>query len=117
MNVYPFIEAEKSKQCNVARACVLLKVSRSAFYAHRTAAPSQRERDDAELTDAILAVYEEPTAPTARRGCTPSWSTRAAATAANASPGSCAPPAAAVEHRNVGAPPPCPTRPPPSRRT
>jgi len=59
VNVYPFIEAEKSKQCNVARACVLLKVSRSAFYAHRTAAPSQRERDDAELTDAILAVYEE----------------------------------------------------------
>ena len=59
MNVYPFIEAEKSQRRNVVRACVLLKVSRSAFYAHRAAAPSQRERDDAELTDAILAVYDE----------------------------------------------------------
>ena len=59
MNVYPFIEAEKSQRRNVARACVLLKVSRSAFYADRTAVPSQRERDDAELTEAILAVHEQ----------------------------------------------------------
>ena len=58
MNVYPFIEAEKSQRRNVKRACVLLKVSRSAFYADRTAGPSQRERDDAELTDAIMAVHE-----------------------------------------------------------
>jgi transposase InsO family protein len=59
VNVYPFIEAEKSKRRNVKRACVLLKVSRSAFYADRIAGPSQRERDDAELTDAIVAVYDE----------------------------------------------------------
>ena len=59
MNVYPFIEAEKSQRRNVKRACVLLKVSRSAFYTDRTAGPSQRERDDAELTDAIVAVYDE----------------------------------------------------------
>ena len=58
MNVYPFIEAEKSGRRNVKRACVLLKVSRAAFYADR-AGPSQRERADAELTDAILAVHEE----------------------------------------------------------
>ena len=33
MNVYPFIEAEKAEQDgNVATACVLLKVSRSAYY-------------------------------------------------------------------------------------
>ena len=59
MNVYPFIEAEKSQRRNVKRACVLLKVSRSALYTDRTAGPSQRERDDAELTDAILAVHDE----------------------------------------------------------
>ena len=51
MNLYPFIEAERAQRHNVYRACVLLKVSRSAFYAARTAGPSQRERDDAELTD------------------------------------------------------------------
>ena len=59
MNVYPFIEAETSEQRNVKRACVLLQVSRSAFYADRITGPSQRERDDAELTDAIIAVYDE----------------------------------------------------------
>ncbi len=61
MNVYPFIEAEKSQQRNVARACVLPQVSRSAFSANRTAAQSQRKRDDAELTDAIVAVHDEST--------------------------------------------------------
>jgi transposase InsO family protein len=59
VNVYPFIEAEKSRRRNVKRACVLLKVSRSAFYAERSAGPSERERDDAELTDAIIAVHED----------------------------------------------------------
>jgi transposase InsO family protein len=59
VNVYPFIEAEKVQRRNVKRACVLLKVSRSAFYADRTAVPSQRERDDADLIDAIVAVHEE----------------------------------------------------------
>jgi hypothetical protein len=58
-HVCPFIEAEKSQRRNGKRACVLLKVSRAAFYADRTAGPSQRERDDAELTEAILAVHEE----------------------------------------------------------
>jgi transposase InsO family protein len=59
VNVYPFIEAEKSQQHNVNRACVLLKVSRSAFYADLAAPASRRECDDAELTDAIAAVHEE----------------------------------------------------------
>jgi transposase InsO family protein len=59
VNVYLFIEAEKSKRRNVKRACVLLKVSRSAFYVDRSAGPSKRQRDDAELTDAIVAVYDE----------------------------------------------------------
>ena len=35
MNLYPFIEAEKTQQRNVKRACELLKVSRAAYYAHR----------------------------------------------------------------------------------
>jgi putative transposase len=59
VNVYPFIEAEKSQRRNVKRACVLLQVSRSAFYADRSAGPSRRERDDAELTDAIVAIHDE----------------------------------------------------------
>ena len=35
MNCYPFIEAEKAQRRNVKRACELLKVSRSAYYAAR----------------------------------------------------------------------------------
>ena len=58
MSVYPFIEAEKAGRRNVARACVLLKVSRAAFYAH-LAGPSQREREDAELTGQIRAVHQD----------------------------------------------------------
>jgi transposase InsO family protein len=37
----------------------LLQVSRSAFYADRAAGPSQRNRDDAQLTAAIIAVHDE----------------------------------------------------------
>ncbi|MER5261537.1 hypothetical protein ABTZ99_05560 [Actinosynnema sp. NPDC002837] len=37
MNVYPFIEAERVGGGNVHRACTLLEVSRSAYYARRTA--------------------------------------------------------------------------------
>jgi hypothetical protein len=59
VNLYPSIEAEKSQRRNTERACVLLKVSRSAFYADRNAGPTQRERDDAELTDAVVAVRDE----------------------------------------------------------
>jgi transposase InsO family protein len=56
VNVYPFIEAEKAQQHNVARACLLLEVSRSAYYAHR-AGPCARAQQDAELTDRIVAVH------------------------------------------------------------
>jgi putative transposase len=58
VNVYPFIEAEKACRRNVARACALLKVSRSAFYQHLVG-PSQRERDDAELAEQVQAVHQE----------------------------------------------------------
>ena len=44
MNVFPFIEAEKAEQRNVAKACELLEVSRSAFYEWHQHVPSARER-------------------------------------------------------------------------
>ena len=49
MNCYPFIEAEKAQQRNVKRACELMKVSRSAYYAARGSQPSQRAAHDADL--------------------------------------------------------------------
>jgi transposase InsO family protein len=58
VNCYPFIEAEKAGRRNVSRACVLLKVSRAAFYRHLSG-PSRRQRDDAELTEQIQAVHQE----------------------------------------------------------
>ena len=58
MNIYPLIEAEKASRRNVKRACALLKVSRAAFYRH-LAGPSQRDRQDAELTGQLRAVYQE----------------------------------------------------------
>ena len=40
MSVFPFIEAEKAEQRNVAKACELLEVSRSAFYSWHQHLPS-----------------------------------------------------------------------------
>ena len=59
MRLYPFIEAEKSQQRNVKRACELLKVSRSAYYQARGDEPSGRDRDDAELAAQVKAVHED----------------------------------------------------------
>jgi transposase InsO family protein len=58
VRLYPFIEAEKSGQRNVKRACELLKVSRSAYYAARGDEPSDREQDDAELAEQVKTVHE-----------------------------------------------------------
>ncbi|HXZ74357.1 MAG TPA: IS3 family transposase, partial [Streptosporangiaceae bacterium] len=58
MNVYPFIEAEKAQQRTVKRACELLKVSRAAYYAARDGQPSDRDRQDAELTALITAEHK-----------------------------------------------------------
>ena len=58
MNGCPFIEAEKQDSGNVKRACELLKVSRAAFYAHRSG-PCQRERADADLASRVRAVHME----------------------------------------------------------
>ncbi|MEV6782712.1 IS3 family transposase [Streptomyces sp. NPDC051098] len=57
MTVHPFIEAEKRDGHNVKRACELLQVSRTAFYARRTGKPGPRAVRDAELTGQITAVH------------------------------------------------------------
>jgi transposase InsO family protein len=60
VNVYPFIEAENAADSgNVKRACSLLKISRAAYYAHRRAMPSARARQDAQLTEEIIAIHDE----------------------------------------------------------
>ena len=57
MTVHPFIEAEKRDGHHVKRACELLKVSRTAFYARRTAKPGPRAVGDAELTSQITQAH------------------------------------------------------------
>ena len=59
MSIYPFIEAEKVQQRNVKRACELMKVSRSAYYAARSEKPSRRAGEDAELAARVKAVHDE----------------------------------------------------------
>lgn len=65
--LYPFIEAEKQNGSskvgsgNVARACELLKVSRSAYYAHTAqvaAGGSARQQEDARLLERIRRHHE-----------------------------------------------------------
>ena len=58
MNLYPFIEAEKTQQRNVKRACELLEVSRAAYYAHRADSPSTRQLVDQELTEHIRQAHQ-----------------------------------------------------------
>jgi transposase InsO family protein len=59
VNVFPFIEAEKAEQRNVAKACELLEVSRSAFYDWHQHIPSAREVADEELAERIQAIYDD----------------------------------------------------------
>ena len=79
MNCYSFIEAEGAGSRNVKRACALLKVSRVAFYAHRSG-PSRREQEDAELTARIQAVHEGSKAAMALPGFMPGCSVGAVGT-------------------------------------
>jgi transposase InsO family protein len=58
VNVYPFIEAEKQGQGCVRRTCVLLSVSRAAYYAWSAAAPEERRRADDELLVAITDAHK-----------------------------------------------------------
>ncbi|QMU68366.1 IS3 family transposase [Streptacidiphilus sp. P02-A3a] len=57
MNAHPFIEAEKQQGHNVKRACELLKVSRTAFYARRNPLAGPRRARDLELAQEISAVH------------------------------------------------------------
>jgi putative transposase len=57
VSVHPFIEAEKCAGHSVKRACELLKVSRTAYYARRTGTPGPRALRDAELTEQITTVH------------------------------------------------------------
>ena len=59
MNVFPFVEAEKAEQRNVAKACALLEVSRSAFYEWHQHISSRRQLDDDELGEDIQRIYDE----------------------------------------------------------
>ena len=60
MSVFPFIEAEKAGQDgNVAKACELLEVSRSAYYEWARHVPSRRSLDDQALGWRIQAVYDQ----------------------------------------------------------
>ncbi|MDQ6783750.1 MAG: hypothetical protein M3063_09970 [Actinomycetota bacterium] len=52
-----FVEVEKQAGGNVARACELLKVSRSAFYDWHNHTPSARHVSDTELTDKIREIH------------------------------------------------------------
>jgi transposase InsO family protein len=58
VNLYRFIEAEKTQQRNVKRACELLEVSRAAYYAHRADSPSTRQLVDQELTEHIRQAHQ-----------------------------------------------------------
>jgi transposase InsO family protein len=56
--VYPFIEAEKAEGANVAKACALMEVSRSAFYDWHAHRPSRRQVADDELAERITAIFD-----------------------------------------------------------
>ena len=53
-----FVEAEKAEQRNVARACELLEVSRSAFYDWHQHRPSLRQLADEALGERIQAIFD-----------------------------------------------------------
>jgi putative transposase len=58
VNLYPFIEAEKTQQRNVKRACELLEVSRAAFYTDRVSVRSARQVGDEQLTGHICQAHQ-----------------------------------------------------------
>ena len=57
MSVYPFIEAEKVAERNVASACALMEVSRSAFYGWHHHQPGPRALEDAKLEAKIVEIH------------------------------------------------------------
>lgn len=57
--MFPFVEAEKAERRNVAKACALLEVSRSAFYEWHQHCPSARQLADEELACRIGRIHRE----------------------------------------------------------
>ncbi len=57
MNVFSFVEAEGAERRNVAKACELLEVSRSAFYNWHQHLPPPRHLADEELAERIEAIH------------------------------------------------------------
>ena len=53
-----FVEAEKAQRRNVAKACELLEVSRSAFYDFHQHRPSARQLADEQLSERIRKIFE-----------------------------------------------------------
>ncbi|MFG2598071.1 hypothetical protein [Streptomyces sp. NPDC048462] len=82
MTVHPFIEAEKQAGHSVKRACELMKVSRTAFYARRSGPPGPRAVRDAELTVQITEVTRNRVGPTGLRACMPRSTAKAPGAAA-----------------------------------
>jgi transposase InsO family protein len=56
--VYPFIEAEKAEDRNVAAACRCLEVSRAAYYQWSANTPCEHERKDIELLKRIKQIHD-----------------------------------------------------------
>jgi len=59
MSRYGFIAAEKAAVRNVATACALLKVSRSAYYQWSQQLPSAHARSESELGERVAAIHGE----------------------------------------------------------
>jgi len=58
VNVYPFIEAEQAGRHNAKRACVLLEVSRAAFYQWARHIPSQHDQEDEAMKPVIKGIHQ-----------------------------------------------------------
>jgi putative transposase len=59
VNRMRFVEAEKAERHNVAKACELLEVSRSAFYEWHQHRPSPRQLADEVLAERIEAIFDD----------------------------------------------------------
>ena len=68
MNVYPFIEAERVERSNARRACVMLEVSRAAYYGWARQIPSARQSSDEALLAKIKDIHTAAAAPMDPRG-------------------------------------------------
>jgi hypothetical protein len=88
VNLYPFIEVEKTQQRNVKRACELLEVSRAAHYANGApTAPRPCSWSTRSSPSTSAKHTRGPRAATAPRGSTRNCAVTATATAASGSRG------------------------------